>query len=70
MVAGLVSSQAVSRCLTLMSSQPGAPKSELRSNVWSSETLVAGAAAVAAQPGGLLVKDEEDQQLVDEFHVS
>ena len=53
-----------------MSSQPGAPKSELRSTVWSSETLVAGAAAVAAQPVGLLVKDEEDQQLVDEFHVS
>lgn len=42
----------------------------LRSSLWSSETLVRGMRSVTLQPDGLLVKDEEDETLVREYHVS
>lgn len=39
-------------------------KNSLRSSVWSSETLAAGAVA------GLLMKAEEDEELLAEYAVS
>ena len=45
-------------------------KNSLRSSVWSSETLAAGAVAVTAQPNGLLMKAEEDEELLAEYAVS
>lgn len=45
-------------------------KSSLRSSLWSSETLAQGAAAVTAQPNGLLMKTEEDEELLAEYAVS
>ena len=42
----------------------------LRSSLWSSETLVRGMRSVTLQPDGLLVKNEEDETLAREYHVS
>lgn len=47
----------------------GQPHKRLRSAIWSSETLVSGMRAVSSQPTGLLVKNEEDQTLLDEYEV-
>ena len=41
----------------------------LRSAVWSSETLFKGMGSVSEQPDGLLVKTEEDEALLNEYHV-
>ena len=41
----------------------------LRNAVWSSETLLKGMGSVSEQPDGLLVKTEEDEALVNEYHV-
>lgn len=43
---------------------------QLRSRVWSSETLVAGMQNVSRQPKRLLVKaeDEPDQELVEQLN--
>ena len=40
------------------------------SSLWSSETLVKGMQAVSMQPSGLLMKTEEDDALVMEYHVA
>lgn len=40
-----------------------------RSSVWSSDTLVQGMSTVTQQPNGLLVKTEEDETMVREYHV-
>ena len=42
----------------------------LRSNVWSSETLLQGMTDVQGQPKGLLVKQETDPELFHEYNVS
>lgn len=44
---------------------------QLRSSVWSSETLLLGVKHVSQQPDGLLMmtKNEEDAALVDQLHV-
>ena len=39
----------------------------LRPCLWSSETLVAGARAISNQPSDLLVKDEDDPDLVQQY---
>ena len=40
-----------------------------RSSVWSSDTLAQGMSTVTQQPNGLLVKTEEDETMIREFHV-
>ena len=39
-------------------------------SIWSSETLVAGMETISKQPCGLLVKTEEDAEMVEEYNAS
>lgn len=42
----------------------------LHSHIWSSETLLDGMREIGSQPHAFLVKDECDEALVQEYHVS
>ena len=45
------------------------PHRRLRSAMWSSDTLVKGMSSVQNQPNFMMVKTEDDSELLNEYHV-